>query len=607
MKQFKVYNTLSMNLSNVFIGLTENHKLGLAILIIVFLFCMVVFAIIYGVLLRKKNLMTEKKRLENSNIFCNCILNLRTQTVKIIKLNNLDDIQTIPFLDFLTNFSVKEQNDLKLWFESLVVEKDPCENKKVFLATEVIYSTNKKNIKYEKTTLTVNQIDRAANVIYFIKEPQKYIPCQIKNKKLIKNKRNNEIFLNYSQIKSLFESNELKKGSCYFIKLISKNDTFCSFNEKYIFYKIMNNFFKYYEESNIYVLFNEENPLDILIFDSKGYTEYQLSNRVSNIYNKIQRMCDVDGFSRFFSIVAISTKCEDLSHEFDKSYGLINKYCSSMIEEKKCVEYLNAKSNDFKALQDTYSNEVSYIINNGLVNIYFDPVIKITPKRVTIFGYNYTPILSGDSKFVDFEEFKKYANKFDYRKECYSFVIRKTISNFINQKNNASYRLFSLIDLQDVPYANRLFPHISDLKDCNLILTFKNNEFIDNENDEEYIHVIKNAQTKGYDCALYRNINDYDLKESTYKLFNYFLFNLENYKELKSNSREFVKVHCLLEKFVKFNKPIICVNVYNWAVMELLIKCGITYFSSPNVFSSSTLLSPLDKKTLRKFNSIVKE
>ena len=272
MKQFKVYNTLSMNLSNVFIGLTENHKLGLAILIIVFLFCMVVFAIIYGVLLRKKNLMTEKKRLDNSNIFCNCILNLRTQTVKIIKLNNLDDIQTIPFLDFLTNFSVKEQNDLKLWFESLVVEKDPCENKKVFLATEVIYSTNKKNIKYEKTTLTVNQIDRAANVIYFIKEPQKYIPCQIKNKKLIKNKRNNEIFLNYSQIKSLFESNELKKGSCYFIKLISKNDTFCSFNEKYIFYKIMNNFFKYYEESNIYVLFNEENPLDILIFDSKGYT-----------------------------------------------------------------------------------------------------------------------------------------------------------------------------------------------------------------------------------------------------------------------------------------------------------------------------------------------
>ena len=56
MKQFKVYNTLSMNLSNVFIGLTEYHKLGLAILIIVFLFCMVVFAIIYGVLLRKKNL-----------------------------------------------------------------------------------------------------------------------------------------------------------------------------------------------------------------------------------------------------------------------------------------------------------------------------------------------------------------------------------------------------------------------------------------------------------------------------------------------------------------------------------------------------------------------
>ena len=94
-----------------------------------------------------------------------------------------------------------------------------------------------------------------------------------------------------------------------------------------------------------------------------------------------------------------------------------------MIEEKKCVEYLNAKSNDFKALQDTYSNEVSYIINNGLVNIYFDPVIKITPKRVTIFGYNYTPILSGDSIFVDFEEFKIGSNTISWNGGITSLII----------------------------------------------------------------------------------------------------------------------------------------------------------------------------------------
>ncbi len=598
-----------MKLFDVLLNLNFDYKLAIAIFVIVFMVILLVLAIVYIVLLNKKTNIKEKNRLESLNIFSDCVLNLRTQTVKIIKLNNLSEVRTIPFLDFLTQFDVKEQNELKLWFESLVVEKDPNENKKVYLATEVVHSSNKKTIKYVKTTLTVNQIDRNANVIYFVKEPQKSIPTQIlfkKNKKKV-----HPVFYSYNDFKALFEAGDFKKGACYFIKLISRKDTFCSFNEKYIFYKVINNFFKYYEESNIYVLFNEENPLEILIVDvksssSKSENDRQLRNKINIIYEHLKKMCEICGFLRFFTLVAVSTKCSELPQEMEKSYDLINRFCSNLIEEKKNCEYLNAKSNDFIVLQDSYSDAVASVIRNNKIDIYFTPIIKATKKKTYIFGYSYLPKLT-DEKISDYEVFKNQAARFDLRKECFSLVIKKTINNFIAQKPNSTTRLFSLIDLEDIPYANRLFPHISNLKDCNLVLTFKNNEFIDYEDDQEYIHVIKTAQSKGYDCALYININDYFLKDSTYKMFNYFLFNFDNYKELKANNREFIKIHTLLEQFVKFNKPIICVNVYNWAIIELLVKSGISYFSSPNIFSRSALLSPIDKKAERKFNNIFKE
>lgn len=587
----------------------KNEDIMITIIIMMIIFGTIVFTIIVGILINNKNKAILKEKDGVNNSYSNCILNLKSQTIKINKLNCLEEIQNIPIFDFLIKFDIKDQNDIKLWFESLIIEKEVDENKKVFIANEIKEYKQGKYLKYTRVIFNVNQIDRNKGLIYFIKEDLKNIPYQIVNKKIRgikKSKKGHPVFYGYKEIKTLFESGAFLKGSAYFLSFQLKKDNFCGFNEKYIFYKIIDRFFKTYDESDVYILLNEENPLEILIFDSKFYTESQLNRKIEYIYNKILAICEVNSFSRFYTLVCTACKCSDLPNGFEKSYDLIKRFCINLIEEKKSYEYLDARSNDFKALQDSYSEEVSKIIRNSLIDIYFDPIIKISKNKIYISGYNYTPVVR-DTSFKNYKEFKKYANKFDLRKDCFSLVIKKTINNFIAQKDNPNLRLFSLIDLQDVPYANRIFPHLSNLKECNLVLTFKNNEFIDFEDDQEYIRVVKTAQSKGYDCALYINLNDYSLKDSTYKLFNYFLFNFENYKDLKSNSIDFLRIHSLLEKFVKFDRPIMCVNVHNWTIIELLIRSGITYFSSPNVFQTSTLLSPIDKKVTRKFQNIIKE
>jgi len=130
---------------------------------------------------------------------------------------------------------------------------------------------------------------------------------------------------------------------------------------------------------------------------------------------------------------------------------------------------------------------------------------------------------------------------------------------------------------------------------------------IDFEDDLTYIHTIKNIQTKGYECGIIITQNDYTLKDSTYNLFNYFIFDLSSITTIKSNSREFMNLHSNLEKFVKFNKPIVCINVYSWAIMELLIKSGINYVSSKEINGGSTLLLPLEKKAERKLTTMMRK
>ena len=74
----------------------------------------------------------------------------------MITIINCSSILSI-LLTFLTNFSVKEQNDLKLWFESLVVEKDPCENKEfsIFHIDECDYEGQKTNRGTKATYIVV--------------------------------------------------------------------------------------------------------------------------------------------------------------------------------------------------------------------------------------------------------------------------------------------------------------------------------------------------------------------------------------------------------------------------------------------------------------------
>ena len=166
--------------------------------------------------------------------------------------------------------------------------------------------------------------------------------------------------------------------------------------------------------------------------------------------------------------------------------------------------------------------------------------------------------------------------------------------------------LYCFFDISLLKYTSTIFSHIGNINEANLVLTFLNNEFIDSDDDDYYVTLIKSLKEKGYECGLKVSLNDYTLKEGIYNLFDMFFFDLHGIKNFKQNTREFLSIHSLLEKFLKYKKPLILINCPSWNSIELLAKSGITYFSSDVITPKSPMLLPLDKKATKKLLNMYK-
>lgn len=558
-----------------------------------------IFIIIYFFVTKNKNIKQKKEIEEYFKTSCIYVVNYKTKSVKWFFNIDTSKFNYCEYDSFLGFFAFKERKEISLWFENLLSLKDPTENELVMLVTE-IKNIDRKNVKSTKVLLEVKKIDKENGILYLEKTVLKNIPISIKKKgRFGKLKLDHKIFYSYPEINEMYSKGDFNRGSLYHISFVPKKEKFSLYNEKALYYKIVNAFFDLIKDGDIYSFINEDNPLEITIIDNRYFNNYQLIKNIELFSFMINSFSEALGCTNVYNNVVIAGKCLELNKDMNEALVSINKYVLNLLEQNKSYGYYYSESKEIKTIENTYINEVNKIIRNESLDIYFKPIIRLYKNKVVAFGYQYEPILK-DGSFDNFEEFRKFSIQFDLRKESFSLVTKKTVSSFVSQKDNSVLKLFSLIELEDIAYANRLFPHINNLKEANLVLTFRNNEFIDFEDDQEYIHVIKGIQSKGYECALFINLNDYSLKDSTYKNFNYFLFDFKQVVGLKQTSRDFIKIHSLLEKFVKFNKPIICLNVNSWSLIEMLIKSGICYFSGDIICPNNTLLLPLDKKVNKK-------
>ena len=189
----------------------------------------------------------------------------------------------------------------------------------------------------------------------------------------------------------------------------------------------------------------------------------------------------------------------------------------------------------------------------------------------------------------------------------FTTIARNTITRYAQEKSNDSHKLFFKVNNFERNYVNRTFAHIANIKTINIVLVYSEAELSNLTDNTSTITEIKNFKSRGYQVALELEDNDMALANLLYEAFDYFIVDVDdNLKIVKGSQRSLLNFRGLVERLLKYHRPIIAIDVPSWDTVELMNKLGISLISSDAVSGKSENVLPLPSKSLIKIKNMKK-
>ena len=577
---------------NILLNLSHYEIIAICCVSVLFLFFVIITIFLVVDYFQRKKFKEAITHNFNTNIgYC---IDFSKQIVFPLNLKDLRKKTKISYVDFLNCFYQDEQNLIKTWFQELV-EGIILDDVQINLIRLYDMFLDKGNGKKElrKCLFICKLVDKKKKMLFLDSVFLFNIPNCIELKKY-----NRDAFYPLSVIKKKYEDGAFKKGSFIIFQIAKKNITGCPFSEQYVLYTVLDAIYKVANFQHTFIFMTEDKN-EICILSDEMFTNESLSRFIPRIIDSIYCVFEIKGFLNYFDYYIVGSLVSELDEDYDQSYAILTKYFTLDVDEKKKYKIYNAETDKNINFEQSYKSEVTRLIRIQGVESYFRPVIHIANKRVVVTGY--MSFLKLDkSIFKDMEEFKKYAKLYEMEKDYFSLCIRKILPRFISEKENSLQKLILEINIDQITSAIRSLPHFNGINGIDLILLFNTIELIDLENDEDFIRGIKNLKEKGYAIGLKIEGPNYVLKKTTYSLFDYFFADPLFNGLVKGNSSQFIKMHQTLDYLVKFNVPIIGINLDSMQNVELLVKAGLEYFSADCISPKSQMLLPIDKKISKK-------
>ena len=583
-----------MNLTNVLI-MEAKHLILLIVLSLFFLLLIIIVFYFVSDKLSKK--FFENKKSKKINLKEGVLINTKEEKVYFYDLKKLKHVQSIDLENYLNEFQNKDK--FIQWFIKFLdepIDEERPDEYDVFYAKKIIKKNNKEY--YQTIIFEFNNVDKRKRTVFlnnylldFI--PNDYIKDNI-NKK-------NKIIYDLKEIQEVYKDNLNEYGSFYLLEFSKKENSPANFNIELLKYLLINNFAKEGSKRKLYFyLTNETNELIILDNFISSYRKHEegfLAKRIESLQEKIEKIFEIYGLIDCYEYYIYGTFTSEVNgYLFDTTYNLMKKLSNVDKNYKKKYTIYN-KSLEQMINKDNHKEEVFKLIRNQAqsFDVKYRPIIHIANKRVVTLGYMsfIKPLNSGI--FKDYKSFKKAAIKYKKDKDVFSLVNKKIISVFHEEKPNSQTKLLLDIGLELVSVANKNL-NLSSLPNDLFILGFEVNDLIDNENNENIINNLKSLKEKGCELALFTSTGDYNLKDRTYRLFDYFFFNSAFENNIKINDPAFIKARMYLGKLSKYNKIIVSYEAPTLFIVEMLVKSGIEYFSCDAIEKKENIPKPIDKK-----------
>ena len=567
--------------------------------IVVFVSILVLFGIVMTILFimaknhDKRFETTIENNFENSITY---IVNFEDQTVKYFNFHDLKTVTTIPYTEFLGRLAEKERNRVSNWIIDLIFGKELLTDEAKICVSDVISGKSRNRNVHRRILFVANVVDRAKKIVYINSNILNNLSSEYNYSKKGINRK--DVYKD-SEANRYYSHGMFARGNMYVINIYRNPNTMAQFNEYGYCYFIANAIMNKKFLSSFYMVFTENDPLEIIILDTRPLNEFQIRRLLKAFTIDIKENLEVHGYYNFYTFSVVGAKTSDLDNNYLDAYQKLRNVAKLCKDSDKEFMYFKNEENNSVDPEESYKAEVQKLLKFNSVHYEFMPVIKIAAKRVLTQGYM-SYVSPKNSIFESMNEAKKYAEKYDLDKELFSMVARKVIPIFNNEKESQSLKLFYPIKINEIQYVVRSFSHLGSVGSTKYVLILDNNDLVDNETNQELINSIKNLQSKDYEVYISIKVGDYNLRNATYSMFDGILVDAKLGQSTRVESREFMNSRALIEKLFQFKVPVISINTTSWTEIELLVKGGVNSFISEVISEKSPMIMPLDKRPIKK-------
>lgn len=518
------------------------------------------------------------------------ILDLANDKVNYFNRSNLRKRYSIPLVEFYNHFQENEREDLISWVHDLIDKEKETSN---FKEVHVI-SKNRKSNFY--SLLQIEKVNYRKQLIYmnsFLIKPSTYKKNNVRD--------NSYKFSSQDLFNKMVSSTS--KGTTFAFNFYDKRNKDEEIS-RLIYLQFVNIFNNYISSSRPMI---EYGTHQIVVSELHSYSKQQLLQLIVSIKSDINTYLMISSLQDKIGYTIGVAENKYFVRETEKLVNTVVSLASTALEdEEEMLIYEKGRKLEGNSQED-YRTEVERIIRDKKIKYLFRPIINL--EKCSIMGYQ-SFAETEDSFFMNIKELKNYALRTEDDRSLFATIARNTITRFSLEKDSETVRLFFNLNNLEKNYVNRTLSHIQNIRDIHIVLVYSEDELVDlpENGDDDLVNEIRNFKSRGYEIALEISDNDLTLSSIIYGAFDFFMVDVNTNLKIgsKYSQRNLYNFRGLVERLLKYHRPIIAVDVPSWDSVELIDKLGINYISSDVVSMKSENVLPIPTKSAIRIKNIKK-
>ncbi|MCQ2794047.1 MAG: hypothetical protein MJ207_01585 [Bacilli bacterium] len=510
------------------------------------------------------------------------VIDVKHEQVRYFDRNKIRKLRTMTLNEFLSQFSKPDRNKLSAWISSAFRKKNFEET---YLPTRVkIDRTN----HFVFTILKMVEIKKSEEILHIDSYLFRYLNRQNKAGYFMGESALPEInqFLKFIRFRrgavinftfSLVSKNNIRNPLDYLLAQQLKEITLVCANSP-----------------QRYLYANKDS--EFALVDLKSKSNNTSDKLVNRILKAINRFLELNSLSDRVLIHVGVVHVNEYPQKADQLIAMAQEMSEMAINKNVLTVTYSKELVEAKATTQHLS-EIEQILKNKQISYGFQSIYDVRKERVLGF-LSSSWVKNSKTKMIDVY------NRSTSEEE------QKKLVNIMTHDVVARYGSISADNNKILFMNSKFMDTISFMRSLRDKFAFKIAPCFDEydidyylKHEQDFFEIIRALKFRGFFPCLKLTDRSIVLDQKVYAQFEYFIVNLKIDREdnkKRGNSPALIGYRAIVEKLLRYEKPIIVSQADSWSLAEIVIRSGISYLAGEAVAPvSQTLVVPTTKNMLK--------